>query len=213
MKILKLIIETFSFLVGMVGRIIIPYKIAKFSDIFINKIYTYWISGQFNQFGEGSRVKWRIDLIGGKYISIYKNVKIGKRSTLAAWKKHGNSTYYPEIIFKNNVEIGDDAHISASNKIVLGHDVLIGKKVTIVDNSHGKNNLESLKLAPAKREIYSSGPIIIDNGVWIGDKVTILANVHIGENAIIGSNAVVTHDVPANCIFGGIPARLIKHIV
>ncbi|MDR2406844.1 MAG: sugar O-acetyltransferase, partial [Bacteroidales bacterium] len=56
------------------------------------------------------------------------------------------------------------------------------------------------------------GSVVIEDNVWIGDKVTILPGVHIGYGSIIGANAVVTKDVPANCVVGGNPAKIIKVI-
>ena len=84
--------------------------------------------------------------------------------------------------------------------------------MTITDNSHGKSDYESLSIPPILRLLHSKGPVIIEDGVWIGDKVTILPGVRIGENSIIGANALVTKDVPANCVVGGVPAKLIKII-
>ena len=55
-------------------------------------------------------------------------------------------------------------------------------------------------------------PIVIGNKVWIGDNATILPGVTIGENSIVAAGAVVTKDVPANVIVGGLPARIIKTI-
>lgn len=110
---------------------------------------------------------------------------------LTAWDRYGSETFRPQIIIGNNVSIGDDSHITAINRIEIGNNVLTGKKITITDNSHGKSTFEMLSFPPAIRQLYSEGPVIIEEGVWIGDKVTILANVHIGENAIIGANAVV----------------------
>lgn len=212
MKLMKWFFEVNVLLIGLIGRIIFPFKFSLFFQFFFSKIYTNWIASQFLEFGRGSYVKFRINLVGENCIKVGENVKIGKRSTLSAWEKHGNYEYSPEVKIGNNVEIGDDAHISSSNKIVIGDNVLIGKNVTIIDNSHGKTDLESLKLPPSKRRIYSSGPIFIERNVWIGDKATILANVTIGENSIIGANAVVTHDIPPNCIVGGVPAKIIKYI-
>jgi len=150
--------------------------------------------------------------VGGKYISIGERCSFGKRTVLTAWCKHGVDTFTPQITIGNNVAIGDDSHITAINRIDIGNDVLTGKKITITDNMHGKSNFESLSLPPAVRPLYSKGPVIIEDGVWIGDKVSILPNVRIGKNAIIGANAVVTKDIPANCVAGGIPAKVTKTI-
>jgi acetyltransferase-like isoleucine patch superfamily enzyme len=88
----------------------------------------------------------------------------------------------------------------------------MGKKITITDNAHGKSEPEYLSIPPTKRKLHSKGPVIIEDGVWIGDKVTILSGIRIGENSIIGANSLVTKDIDANCVFGGIPAKLIKRI-
>ena len=52
--------------------------------------------------------------------------------------------------------------------------------------------------------------VIIDRDVWIGCNVTILAGVHVGRGATIAAGAIVTKDVPAYTIVGGVPARVIK---
>jgi len=54
------------------------------------------------------------------------------------------------------------------------------------------------------------GDIVIGNDVWIGYEAVIMAGVTIGDGAIIGARAVVTKDVPAYAIVGGIPAKLIR---
>ena len=48
--------------------------------------------------------------------------------------------------------------------------------------------------------------------MWIGSNATILQGVTIGDNAIVGAGAVVTKNVAANTIVGGVPARVIKRI-
>ena len=55
-------------------------------------------------------------------------------------------------------------------------------------------------------------PIVVKDNVWIGAHATILAGVTIGENAVVAAGAVVTKDVPANTIVGGVPARVLKTI-
>jgi acetyltransferase-like isoleucine patch superfamily enzyme len=55
-------------------------------------------------------------------------------------------------------------------------------------------------------------PIHIKRNVWIGAGATILPGVTIGENAIVAAGAVVSRDVPANTIVGGIPAKILKDL-
>ena len=90
--------------------------------------------------------------------------------------------------------------IDCFERIVIGHAVAISKSVTIRDgDSHvidGKNPI--------------SGPITIGNHVWIGLNATILKGVSVGDGAVIAAGAVVTRDVPANALVGGVPARIIR---
>ena len=78
--------------------------------------------------------------------------------------------------------------------------------------SHGILSLENANIPPSKRQLVSKGEIVIGNNVWLGDKVTILGGVHIGDNVIIGTNSVVTKDIPANAMAAGVPARVLKQI-
>lgn len=67
--------------------------------------------------------------------------------------------------------------------------------------------LDSKKVADAWD---NKGDIVIGNDVWIGYEAVILSGVTIGDGAIIAARAVVTSDVPAYTIVGGVPAKPIK---
>lgn len=56
-------------------------------------------------------------------------------------------------------------------------------------------------------------PIVIGNKVWIGTNVTVLKGVKIGDGCVIAAGSLVTKDIPANCLAGGVPAKVIKENV
>ena len=88
--------------------------------------------------------------------------------------------------------------------IEIGDNVLIGQQVVIATINHD--------LTPSIRANMFPAPVKIGNSVWIGAHATILSGVTIGDNAVIAAGAVVTKDVPANAIVGGVPAKIIKQI-
>lgn len=179
-----------------------------------NILFTKLISHQFLSFGKKSVLGCNSTLIGIRRIRIGSNVRIGRYAVITAWEKINGENFSPQIVIGNNCSIGEYVHITATNKISIGNNVLMGRRVTITDNSHGRNvSREELQVPPNCREIYSKGEVIIEDNVWIGDKATILAGVKIGYASIIGANAVVTSDVPPYCVVGGIPAKIIKNIV
>lgn len=118
----------------------------------------------------------------------------------------------PEIDIGNNVAIGYDCHITAINRIRIGNNCLLGRLITITDNSHGDNSEEDLVLPPIKRPLYTKGAVVIGDNVWIGDKVTILPGVIIGDNVIIGANSIVSKSIPSNSVAVGVPAVVKRKI-
>lgn len=88
--------------------------------------------------------------------------------------------------------------------ITLEDDVLIGPRVNLVTENH--------PLDPADRRALITKPILIKKNAWIGAGATILPGVTIGENAVVAAGSVVSKDVPANVVVGGVPAKTIKSI-
>ena len=101
-------------------------------------------------------------------------------------------------------------HITCTNKIIIGDNLLTGRWVTITDNIHDKTDYKTLQQPPLMRLVTSKGVVLIGNNVWIGDKATILPNVTIGDGAVIAANSVVTKDVPAYSVVASNPAKVVK---
>lgn len=175
------------------------------------RLYNACIRHRFASFGAGSRIYPSPDmLVGEKYVSLGKDVTVGKHVQLTAWNRFLDQRFTPSIVIGDGCSIGDGAHITAVNRIELGKNVLTGKYVLITDNSHGGADQSMLSVAPNRRPVVSKGPVIIGDNVWIGEKASILPGVRIGDGVIIGAGAVVTKDVPAGHMAVGVPARVIS---
>ena len=104
--------------------------------------------------------------------------------------------------------IGPDCFISSSSEVHIGQDCNIAPKVNIITGTH--------KIDTVGPSIAGEGyalPIEIGNGVWICAGCTIVAGVKIGDRSILAAGAVVTHDVPAGELWGGVPAKRIKTLI
>ena len=109
-----------------------------------------------------------------------------------------------------NIHVGKNAFINSGCRfqdqggIFIGDGVLIGHNVVLATLNHD--------IDPQKRSDMFPAPIRIGNNVWIGAQATVLPGVTIDDGAIIAAGAVVSRDVPANVIVGGVPAKIIKKI-
>ncbi|WP_166338131.1 DapH/DapD/GlmU-related protein [Xiamenia xianingshaonis] len=110
--------------------------------------------------------------------------------------------YGRNIHLGRRVFVNSGCRFQDQGGIYIGDDVLIGHNVVLATLNHD--------LAPARRQSLIPAPIRIGNRAWIGSNATVLPGVTIGEGAVVAAGAVVTKDVPANCIVGGVPARMIR---
>lgn len=115
------------------------------------------------------------------------------------------------IILLNDAElnlgsgyINRNLKIRCHQKITIGSDVAISENVTIWDS-------DSHEIVGNKSSMTQ--PVTIGSRVWIGNNVTILKGVTIGDGAVIAAGSLVNKNVPANCLAGGVPAKLIRENV
>ncbi len=96
----------------------------------------------------------------------------------------------------------------------FGHNVSIGPSQHPTDwlSSAPFQYVERLALTPEQKLCkYTNEPTTVGNDVWIGNNVIVKDGVKVADGCIIGSNAVVTHDVPPYAIVAGVPARVIRY--
>lgn len=91
-------------------------------------------------------------------------------------------------------------------KLVVGDRVSIAPNVTIILSS-GPNNSSLQKLFPVH-----GGTVVLSDDCWIGTGAILYPGVKIGESAIVNAGSVVTKDVDAFTMVGGVPAKMLKTI-
>ena len=147
---------------------------------------------------QGSRLfiqkDWRI----GNHVQIATNCALFSRESPSAGI----------LSIGDNTHIGDNTIIDVADDVSIGETVAIGPNCVIYSHDHG---YESDAVAAWKGPLVTR-PVMIEDHAWIGSGVTILPGVTIGSRAVVAAGSVVTKDVEANTVYGGIPARKIKDI-
>jgi maltose O-acetyltransferase len=113
----------------------------------------------------------------------------------------GIRIYEPEgISIGKDCVIGENVVLDGRDKLIIGNHVDIASNVMIYNSEHDIND-ENFQA--------KSAPVIIEDYVFIGPRSIILPGVKVGRGAVIGAGAVVTKDVSALAIVGGVPAKFI----
>ena len=206
MRIVNKIIALFSEL----SCIFCPPKMLVHLNHLYNKLYTERMKKVFASVGDNAYIMSNIYVRGGQKIIIGNNFYCYWGVRIETYSCHNGMKFNPQIIIGNNVSINPDCHIGAINRIEIHDGVLMASRVFITDHFHGKINREELLVSPQKRILFAKGTVIIKKNAWLGEGVAVMPGVTIGENSVIGANAVVTKDIPDNSIAVGIPAKEIK---
>jgi acetyltransferase-like isoleucine patch superfamily enzyme len=139
-------------------------------------------------------------------------LEIGKNARIEfgrwCWVGHGTKIRAHEGVVSIGAKtvMGQECTISAFQRVSIGRECVIADRVMFIDFDHGVVEVER----PIRQQGIYKRDVNVGNNVWIGYGACILRGVTVGDNSIIGTNAVVTKDVPPNSVVGGVPAKLIR---
>jgi len=178
-----------------------------FCSHLVRILYTLLIRGRFGRWGKGALLWFPATLHNPHLIQVGEGVVIREHAWLTAKDKRedGRAT----LIIGDGTYIGRFTQINAWQDVVIEPNVLIADRVYISDADHLSND-QNMPISLQGDQFIA--PVRLCSGCWIGIGAVIMPGVSIGSNAIVGANSVVTHDVPAHSVVGGIPARIIKKI-
>jgi acetyltransferase-like isoleucine patch superfamily enzyme len=119
----------------------------------------------------------------GAFVEIQKGAKIGNRCKVSS-------------------------HSFICEGVVLEDDVFVGHNVTFINDLYPRATNPGGRLQTESD--WKCIPTRVERGASIGSGATLLCGLTVGRRAIVGAGSVVTHDVPADAVVAGNPARIIR---
>ena len=155
---------------------------------------------------------WRWTTDGFVFFGRRLQLQIARRATARfgrfVWIGDGTKIrcHEGEVIIGGKTVIGQECTISAYRHVRIGEQCVIADRAMFIDFDHGAVEVER----PIRVQGIYKREVDVGSNVWIGYGACILRGVRVGDNSIVGTNAVVTRDVPANAVVGGVPARILR---
>jgi len=137
------------------------------------------------------------DFVAGRLLYLGDNVNVGYGGTM---------TSTATVQIGNRVTIGQHTILNANCPIEIDDNVGTGSYLAIWTHGYHFGH------GPLDGSATALAPVRIGRNVWLGFHVTILPGVSVGENTIVAAGSVLTRDVPADVLAGGVPARVKKSI-
>jgi acetyltransferase-like isoleucine patch superfamily enzyme len=160
------------------------------------------------------KLRWRgrLKTDGLCFVCPRVRIEIGPNATvrLGRWTWIGRGckirAHEGEVSIGAKTVMGEECTISSYQHVSIGRECIIADRAMMIDFDHG--------VAEAERPIREQGiykrDVRIGHNVWVGYGACFLRGVTVGNNCVIGTNSVVTREVPDNAVVGGVPAKLIR---
>jgi acetyltransferase-like isoleucine patch superfamily enzyme len=160
------------------------------------------------------KLRWRgrLQTDGLAFIAPSVKFEIGRdaRVVLGRWCWIGHGTkvraHEGEVHIGAKTVIGQECTISAFQRVEIGRECIVADRAMFIDFDHGIVEVER----PIREQGIYKRDVRVGHNVWVGYGACFLRGVTVGDNSVVGTNAVVCKDVPANAVVGGVPAQVIR---
>jgi acetyltransferase-like isoleucine patch superfamily enzyme len=155
---------------------------------------------------------WRWETTGLLFLGRRLEIQIGRRGRVRfgrfVWIGDGTKIrcHEGEVVIGDKTVLGRECTISAYQHVRIGEQCVIADRAMFIDFDHSMAETER----PIRVQGIYKRDVDVGSNVWIGYGACVLRGVSVGDNSVIGTYAVVTKDVPANAVVGGIPARVLR---
>ena len=159
-----------------------------------------------------ARFRGRLQTDGLCFVGPGVKLEIGRTAVLRlgrwSWLGHGTKIRVHEGVCEIGAKtvLGQECTISAFQHVSIGRECVIADRVMLIDFDHGVVEVER----PIRHQGIYKRDVSVGSNCWIGYGACILRGVSVGDNAIVGSNSVVTKDLPDNAVAAGAPARVLR---
>lgn len=147
-------------------------------------------------------------VLGHLTIEMGDNCRVSGISTLSGRNMNGEPS---KLIIGHNVDINWQNNIAVGGLIIIEDNVRLAGRVFLA--GYPGHPIDAKERAAGLPEHESQiGDIILKRDVWLATGVSVMAGVTIGEGTIVAAGSIVTNDLPAGVLAGGIPAKVIKSL-
>jgi acetyltransferase-like isoleucine patch superfamily enzyme len=146
-------------------------------------------------------ILWGGKFAGGVGLELHDHVRIYDQCRLVIDQVGSASG----IVLEERVAMNFGCYLDGSGGVRIRKRTILGPNVVIVSSSH---RIDPNVAVQNSGKNY--GPVDIGEDVWIGAGAVIRMGIKIGDRAVIGAGSIVTHDVPADAVVAGNPARVLR---
>ncbi|MDP9401674.1 MAG: acyltransferase [Actinomycetota bacterium] len=160
------------------------------------------------------RVRWRgrLQTDGLCFVAPGVTFEIGARGRVSlgrwSWVGHGTKirAHEGEVRIGAKTVLGQECTISCYQHVSIGRECIVADRSMFIDFDHGMVEVER----PIRAQGIYKRDVRVGHNVWVGYGACFLRGTTVGDNAVVGTYAVVTRDVPDNAVVAGVPARVLR---